>query len=80
MSEGVELATQQTNALCTGVVVTTETTGSFCSECSDADGNVQYSCTAVVKAPCQLGRIAITTSTKGRGLVRGNQRELGTPA
>lgn len=56
MSEAVDQATQQANAICTGVVVTTETTGNFCTSSSDGDGNAQYSCTAMVKALCQVGR------------------------
>ncbi len=56
MSEAVDQATQQANAICTGVVVTTETTGSFCTTSDDGNGNMQYSCTAMVKSLCQVGR------------------------
>lgn len=56
MSEAVDQATQQANATCVGMVVTTETTGSFCTTSSDGDGNTQYSCTAMVKSLCQVGR------------------------
>ena len=55
MSEAVDQATQQTNALCVGVVVTTEPTGSFCTTSgSDEDGTTQYACTAMVKALCEI--------------------------
>lgn len=54
ISEAVDQATQQANATCVGVVVTSETTGSFCTSSSDDDGNTQYSCTAMVKALCEI--------------------------
>jgi hypothetical protein len=54
MSEATDQATQQANATCTGVVVTNETTGSFCTTSSDDDGTTQYACTAMVKALCEI--------------------------
>jgi|HubBroStandDraft_5_1064220.scaffolds.fasta_scaffold31804_2 hypothetical protein len=53
MSEATDQATEQANATCTGVVLTSETTGSFCSANSDENGT-QYSCTATVKALCEI--------------------------
>ncbi len=54
MSEALDSATQQANAMCTGVVTTTEPTGNFCINSTDGDGNTQYSCTAMVKALCEI--------------------------
>jgi hypothetical protein len=55
ISEATDQATEQANATCTGVVVTSETTGSFCSTISnDEDGTTQYACTAMVKALCEI--------------------------
>jgi flagellar basal body-associated protein FliL len=55
MSEAIDQATQQANAICTGVVVTNETTGSFCTTTgNDEDGTTQYACTAMVKALCEI--------------------------
>ena len=41
-------------AMCTGVVTTTEPTGNFCINSTDGDENAQYSCTAMVKALCEI--------------------------
>jgi hypothetical protein len=53
LSEATDQATQQANATCTGEVLNTETTGSFCSTNTDENGT-QYSCIATVKALCEI--------------------------
>ena len=54
MSEAVDQATQQANAICTGAVVNTETTASFCTTYNNDDGTTQYNCTAMVKSLCEI--------------------------
>jgi hypothetical protein len=51
VSEATDNATQQANAICTGVVTNVEKTGTMCVGGTD---DIPYVCTVFVKAACQV--------------------------